>query len=72
MKGNQHKTELSFAHGPPNFLKCYTILLNSRLVSLKLCSSHSSLLLRVKNQMFSIDIDSRLTAMETRRTRKSE
>jgi hypothetical protein len=71
MKANQHKTELSFADVPPNFLKCYTILLNSRLVSLKPCSSHS-LLLRVKNQMFSIDIDSRLTAMETRRTRKSE
>jgi hypothetical protein len=71
MKPTRHKTKPSFADIPPNFLKCYTIFLNSQLVSLKLCTSHS-LLLRVKFQLFSIDIDSRLTAMETRHTRKSE
>jgi hypothetical protein len=71
MKHTQHKTELSFVDIPPNFLKCYIIFLNDQLVSLNLCSSHS-LLSRVKSQMFSIDIDSRLTAMETRHTRKSE
>jgi len=71
MEPTQNKTEQSFAEIPPNFLKCHTIFLNSQLVSLKLCSSHS-LLLRVNSQMFSIDIDSRLTAIETRHTRKSE
>jgi len=71
MKPTQHKTQKSFAEVPPNFLKCHTIFLNSQLVSLKLCSSHS-LLLRVKSQLFYIDIDSRLTATETRHTGKSE
>jgi hypothetical protein len=71
MKPTQRKTEPSFADISPSFLQCYTIFLNSQLVSPKLCSSHS-LLLRVKSQMFLIDIDSRLTAMETLHTRKSE